>query len=72
MVLSAFGVSPNMTPAEFKLARESIGATRREFASMLGLGKNGVRTVERIEAGATITGPMALAVRSITAQPSMD
>lgn len=54
-----------MTPAEFKSARKSLSLTGAAMARALGLGKNGARTIERIEAGGTITGPMALAVKHL-------
>lgn len=54
-----------MTTGEFKRARQSLGFTSAQFAAALGLAKNGSRTIERIEAGANITGPMALAVQKL-------
>lgn len=52
-----------MTTEEFKRARKLLGYTGVQMARALGLSPtNGERTIERIEAGATITGPMRLAV----------
>lgn len=56
-----------MTSPEFRAARETLGYTREQFAAALGLGKNGWRTILRIEQGANITGPMALAVEHLLA-----
>lgn len=56
-----------MTTAEFKEARKTLGMTTVGFAAALGLGRHGKRTIERIEAGANITGPMALAVAHLLA-----
>lgn len=56
-----------MTPAEFKAARKTLGFTGEAMAAALGLGKNGIRTVQRIEAGGIVTGPMALAVAFLLA-----
>lgn len=54
-----------MNTAEFKRARKKLAMNTAEFAAALGLGKHGSRTIERIEAGANITGPMALAVQKL-------
>ena len=54
-----------MTPTEFKQSRHSLGFTAEQMARALGLGKNGERTVYRIEAGGNVTGPMSLAVRKL-------
>ncbi len=55
-----------MTTNEFIAARQGLGLTRPELAVALGLkGESSVRTIERIEAGANITGPMALAVQKL-------
>jgi len=54
-----------MTSAEFRQARIELSYTRKQMAAALGLGANGWRTILRIEQGANITGPMALAVKSI-------
>lgn len=62
MVFIACGAFPDMTPAEFKGVRKSLGMTQEAFARALGFGKSGRRQVARIEAGATITGPLSLAV----------
>ena len=54
-----------MTNAEFESARHTLKMTKPEMAAALGLGKNGWRTILRIEQGANITGPMALAVQKL-------
>lgn len=54
-----------MTPAEFKSARKKMGMTQQNLADALGLGKNGARTVQRIEAGGIVTGPMSLAIANL-------
>lgn len=54
-----------MTKDEFKSARKSMALNTAEMARALGLGPNGYRTIERIEAGANITGPMSLAVQKL-------
>ncbi len=54
-----------MNTDQFKRARSKLGVKPAEFAAMLGLGRHGKRTVQRIEAGANITGPMALAVQHL-------
>ena len=55
-----------MTTEEFIAARHALGYTRPEMAVALGLkGDHSVKTIERIEAGSTITGPMALAVQKL-------
>jgi len=54
-----------MTPSEFKSARKALGMTQVEFAAALGLAKSGGRQVQRIEAGASVTGPMSLAVQHL-------
>lgn len=51
-----------MTKEEFKRARKLLGYNTTQMASALGLAANGSRTIERIETGANITGPMRLAV----------
>jgi len=51
-----------MTSAQFKAARKKLGMNTAEFAAALGLRANGYRTIERIEAGGKITGPMELAI----------
>lgn len=57
-----------MTPTEFKAARKTLGFTGERMATALGLGKNGIRTVQRIEAGGVVTGPMALAIAYLLAK----
>jgi DNA-binding XRE family transcriptional regulator len=55
-----------MTTDQFIAARRTLGYTRPEMAVALGLkGDHSVKTIERIEAGANITGPMALAVQKL-------
>jgi DNA-binding XRE family transcriptional regulator len=55
-----------MTAAEFKRARETLGYTPQQMAAALGLATHGKRTIQRIEnEGATITGPMSLAVQKL-------
>lgn len=54
-----------MTASEFKKIREGLGLSQSDLATALGLGPNGSRTVQRIEAGANITGPMALAMEKL-------
>lgn len=54
-----------MTTGEFKAARKSLRLTTTALASALGLASNGYRTIERIEAGGKITGPMALAMQKL-------
>jgi DNA-binding XRE family transcriptional regulator len=61
-----------MQTAEFKRARKQLGYNPEQMARALGLGKHGKRTIERIEAGGTITGPMALAVEHLTLQDALD
>lgn len=56
---------PSMTSSEFRSIRERLGLSPAKLAAALGLAKNGVRTVQRIEAGAPITGPMALAMKKL-------
>lgn len=57
-----------MTNDEFKQARKTLNMTGEQIARELGLGAHGVRTIERIEAGGTITGPMSLAVKHLLSQ----
>ncbi len=55
-----------MTCDEFRAARMQLGMSRPELAVALGLkGDHCVKTIERIEAGSSVTGPMALAVRKL-------
>ena len=54
-----------MNTAEFQRARHTLGMTKPQMAAALGLGKNGWRTILRIEQGANITGPMGLAVQKL-------
>ena len=54
-----------MTKDEAKLIRKTLGYSTAEMARALGLGRYGSRTIERIEAGAPITGPMALAIQKL-------
>ncbi len=55
-----------MTTQDFIAARQTLGYTRPEMAVALGLkGEHSVKTIERIEGGANITGPMALAVQKL-------
>lgn len=55
-----------MTTEEFRAARKALGMTRPEMAVALGLkGEHSVRTIERLETGGNITGPMALAVQHL-------
>ena len=58
-----------MTSAEFKSVRKALGLTQQGLSDALGLGKNGARTIQRIEAGAPITGPMALAMQALQSAP---
>lgn len=57
---------PSMDTEEFKAIRRRLGLSQTELAAELGLGENGSRTVQRIEKGAAITGPMALAMRKLS------
>lgn len=58
-----------MTTEEFKAARKTLGLTRPEMAVALGLkGDHSVRTIERLESGGNITGPMALAVKHLLSE----
>ena len=57
-----------MTPAEFKDARKTLGLTQEQFAERLGFGQHGRRQVQRIEKGANVTGPMALAVQFLLSE----
>lgn len=55
-----------MTTDEFVEARRKLGYSRPEMAVALGLkGDHAARTIERIEAGGSITGPMSLAVQKL-------
>lgn len=55
-----------MNTEQFIAARQKLGYSRPEMAVALGLkGDHSVKTIERIEAGANITGPMALAVQKL-------
>ncbi len=55
-----------MTTEEFIAARQALGYSRPEMAVALGLkGDHSVKTIERIENGSIITGPMALAVQHL-------
>lgn len=56
---------PPMDKDEFRSIRRKLGLSQSALAAALGLGDNGVRTVQRIEGGALITGPMALAMRKL-------
>lgn len=58
---------PNMTADEFRAIRKRLGLSQAMLAERLGLGANGARTVQRIEKGALITGPMALAIQKLDA-----
>lgn len=51
-----------MTTAEFRAAQKLMGVTNAILAARLGIRE---RAVERIRAGGTITGPMALAVQHL-------
>jgi DNA-binding XRE family transcriptional regulator len=51
-----------MTKTEFREIRRALGMNTTQLAECLGLGRHGYRTIERIEAGANITGPMRLAM----------
>lgn len=53
-----------MTPAEFRTAREALGATQAELAVMIGIGR---RTVNRLENAATIPDRYALAMDALIA-----
>lgn len=59
-----------MTPAELKSIRKALGLTQSQLAALLELSpKNGDRSVRVWEAeGATIPGPVAVAVRYIAAE----
>lgn len=55
-----------MTTDQFIAARKALGYTRPELAVALGLkGEHSVKTIERLETGANISGPMALAVQKL-------
>ena len=54
-----------MTSAEFKQARKDLGLTAKALSAVLGLGVHGSRTVQRIEAGGVVTGPMSLAMQKL-------
>lgn len=55
-----------MTTEDFIAARRTLGMTRPEMAVALGLkGENSVNTIERMENGASISGPMSLAVQHL-------
>lgn len=55
-----------MTTEDFKRARKLLGMTGTQMARALGLSPtNGERTIERIEAGGNITGPMQHAVHRL-------
>jgi transcriptional regulator with XRE-family HTH domain len=56
---------PAMTTDEFRAIRQRLGLSQVALAERLGLGANGARTVQRIEGGAPITGPMALAMQKL-------
>lgn len=53
-----------MTPAEFRAAREALGATQAELAVMMGIGR---RTVTRLESTSTIPDRYALAMDALIA-----
>ena len=53
-----------MTPAEFRAAREALGATQAELAIMMGIGR---RTVNRLENASAIPDRYALAMDALTA-----
>lgn len=60
------GKETQMTSDEFLAARKTLGLSRPELAVALGLkGDHCVKTIERIEGGATVTGPMALAIQKL-------
>lgn len=54
-----------MTPAEFKSVRLAMGYNTTQLAEALGLRQHGKRTIERIESGSVVTGPMALAMAKL-------
>jgi transcriptional regulator with XRE-family HTH domain len=54
-----------MTAQEFLSIRKYLGLSQRELSDRLGLGEHGNRTVQRIEKGATISGPMSLAMERL-------
>lgn len=54
-----------MDATEFKKIRDFLGYSQAELARALGLSFSGARTIQRIEAGAPISGPMALAMQKL-------
>jgi transcriptional regulator with XRE-family HTH domain len=54
-----------MDGLQVKKHRKALGYNTQQFANALGLRANGYRTIERIEAGGTVTGPMRLAVMKL-------
>lgn len=55
-----------MTTEEFIAARHAMGLSRPQLAVALGLkGDHSVKTIERIEGGGPITGPMSLAMQKL-------
>jgi len=54
-----------MDGAQVKRSRKLLGLSTAQFADALGLRANGYRTIERIEAGASVTGPMRLAIMKL-------
>ena len=49
----------DMTPTEFKQARNTLGFSAAKLAALWGMGKNGGRTIRRWEAGDLPVNPIA-------------
>ncbi len=49
----------NMTPAQFKAAREALGLSQNDLAAVWGMGDNGGRTIRRWENGERPLNPVA-------------
>ena len=48
-----------MTPAEFKAARNALGLSQNDLAWVWGMGKNGGPTIRKCEAGSVPVNPSA-------------
>ena len=59
IILHLWGLSGDMTSAEFKEARYALGYSARSLALEWGMGENGGRTIRRWESGDTPLNPVA-------------
>lgn len=61
-----------MTPAQFKVIRETLGLSQAALALLLQMGADGGRTVRRWELGErSIPGPVAVLMRLFSARPAL-